>query len=223
MIGVIRAWDVFFHPYVTVRCFGWQTFFRALWSGRGQTFLSLLGEGSFFASSGSEAAGILERCINLELSAKRIYEHLAETFFTKRPIADFFTELARQEQEHADLLRLCVATLRRSGWRFGYFNPWQEYLPRLEKQMREIESTISSVDRVDNALQLVVQIESSEINRVFQAAIGASNADFVKRLGPFRDAIEMHIGYMVMRISELAPNLMTVSRELRTSFPQRAL
>jgi hypothetical protein len=221
MVGVIRTWDLLFHPWVTVRCFGWQTFYRAMFAGREQTFLSLLGERSFFDSANSEAAAILQRCVGLELQAGRIYAALAEATVEASPLAQFFAKLARQEEEHAHLLKLCMAAARRGGWKLGCFNPWRDYLPRLERQMHEVESSLSKIDGVESALRLVIQIESSELNQVFQAVMAASDAGFVKRLRPFRHAVQRHINYIVTEVPHLAPHLMTVSRELRARFVGR--
>ena len=44
MLGSIRKRDVLAHPIVTIRCFGWHVFFRALMASRDQTFLSLLAD-----------------------------------------------------------------------------------------------------------------------------------------------------------------------------------
>lgn len=222
MLGVIRARDVLFHPFTTIHCFGWQTFFRALRASSEQTFLSLLGETNFFRSADSEAVTIVRRCIDLELQAKRIYETLTEITTRTPAAAEFFAILAQQEQEHADLLKLCLTASRRSGWKLGLFDPWRDYLPRLEQQMREAEYSASAVEGVDDALRLVVWIESSEINLIFRGVIAASNSAFTKRLGPFRNAVETHVDFIVTEISRLAPNLTMVSRELRTRFSHSA-
>ena len=42
MIGAICTNDILFHPFVTIRAFGWRVFFRAVFEGQGGTFLSLL-------------------------------------------------------------------------------------------------------------------------------------------------------------------------------------
>ena len=42
MIGAICTNDILFHPFVTIRAFGWRVFFRAVFEGQGDTFLSLL-------------------------------------------------------------------------------------------------------------------------------------------------------------------------------------
>ena len=68
-------------------------------------------------------------------------------------------------------------------------------------------------------MQLVVQIESSEINPVFDAAVAATDSAFVKKLRPFQEAMEAHMTYIVDRIPELSPELLPVCRELRAKFP----
>ena len=44
MIGAIRKRDILAHPFITIDCFGWSVFLRALTAGRNQTFLALLTE-----------------------------------------------------------------------------------------------------------------------------------------------------------------------------------
>ncbi len=67
---------------------------------------------------------------------------------------------------------------------------------------------------------LVVQIESSEINEVFNAALAATDSAFVKKLRPFRKAMEAHMSYIVERLPELSPQLLLACRELRARFPK---
>lgn len=207
MIGAIRVWDVLFHPVVTIRCFGWKTFWQALWAGPKCTFLSLLTERSLFGGQDSEIAAILRQCIDLELRAKQIYVTLADTSAESRSLSQFFVSLAQQEQNHADLLELCAAASRHAGWRLRDLPIWRKELVRLDQEMREAEVTASSVSDVNDAMRLVVKLESSEINGVFQGVIGASNSAFVKSLQPFHCAMQLHMNYIVTRVSELAPDL----------------
>ena len=132
----------------------------------------------------------------------------------------FFAGLVEQEQYHVDLLELARAVAMRSGWKANLFNPWQDYLPRLEQQMADTEAAVSTIDSVDAALRLVIQIESSEINEVFPAALAATDAAFVKRLKPFQEAMEAHMSYLVERLPQLSPQLILATRELRARFPQ---
>ncbi len=220
MIGVITTRDILAHPFSTIRCFGWSVFFRAVTPGREQTFLSLLRDAGFFGPAASKAPSILERCIALELRAKRVYDALATAFAEQEEIGQFLAGLALQEQYHADLLNVCRAAALRSGWKANLFNPWQDYLPRLEQQMDAAEASVLGVDSVEEALRLVIQIESSEVNEVFYAALAATDAAFVKRLKPFREAIEAHMAHIAERLPELSPELFTACRELRARFPR---
>jgi hypothetical protein len=219
MVGVITGWDVLAHPVVTIRCFGWQVFFKAVVPWQGMTFLSLLQSSAFPRAATSNVPTILERCIGLELRAKRIYTALAKALDDQGLVGPFFAGLAEQEQYHVDLLELARTAAIRSGWKANLFNPWEDYLPRLERQMDAAETAVSGIDSVNAALQLVIQIESSEINRVFRAALAATDAAFVKKLKPFQRTMEAHMSYIVERLPQLSPKLMLTTRELRAEFP----
>jgi hypothetical protein len=220
MVGVITGWDILAHPVVTVRCFGWQVFFRAVVPWQGKSFLSLVQPAAFSRPATSNVSTILERCIGLELRAMRIYRVLAKALDDQELVGPFFASLVRHEQCHADLLEIARAAAIRRGWKASVFNPLQDYLPRLEQQMDTAEIAVREIDSLDAALRLVIQIESSEINQVFNTALAAANAAFVRRLRPFQEAMESHMSYIVKRIPQLSPNLMLLTRELRARFPQ---
>ena len=135
MVGVITHWDIAAHPFATIRCFGWGVFFRAVGPWRSKPFLSLLRDAGYFGAAASKVPAILDRCIGLELRAKRIYAALAKAFADEGLLGAFFAGLADQEQHHADLLEICRAAAIRGGWKTHLFNPWDDYLPRLEQQM----------------------------------------------------------------------------------------
>jgi hypothetical protein len=211
MVGVINHWDILAHPIATIRCFGWPIFFRALLAGQERTFLSLV---CGIRAPTTNVPSLLERCISLELRSERIYIALSKALEDQEAISVFFAVLAQQENGHADLLRICRAAAIRGRWRANLFNPWQDYLPRLERQMDKAEAALSAIDSVEAALQLVIQIESSQINQVFYAALAASDVAFVKKLQPFRKAMERHMSYILDRLPELALQLAQPSRKL---------
>jgi hypothetical protein len=211
MIGAIRLRDILCHPILTVRCFGWKTLLRSFLSGSKQTFLSLLTDGNFFGSADREAAGIIRQCVDLELRAKNLYAGLADVACESRSLADFFTVLAEQEQEHADLLLLCLAASSHVGWRLSDLPIWRERVADLEREMREAEATASLITDAHGALDLVLRIESSEVNDVFLAVISASNSEFVKKLRPFSCALEMHMAFIATKTRDLARELCSCS------------
>ena len=71
MIGVIRRRNILAHPFVTIRCFGSQVFFRALIAGHSQTFLSLLADTKGLQPPTVKVPEVVERCVKLELQALR--------------------------------------------------------------------------------------------------------------------------------------------------------
>jgi hypothetical protein len=207
MIGAIRTWDIVSHPLVTVRCFGWMTLFRAMLAGKRQTFLSLLSDSALISPADPEAAAILAQCIELELRAENIYLTLARTTIEQPALTLFFTTLAEQEQEHADLLRLCAAASRQNEWWLQVLRSWRDDVNRLDREMCEAEADVSAIAGVDDALRLVARIELSEVNQVFLATMAASNSPFVKKLRPFQKAVKTHMTYIAAKLRELAPNL----------------
>jgi hypothetical protein len=207
MIGAIREWDILLHPIVTIRCFGWKTFYRAILAGPNETFLSLLSDDAVFGAADSEEAAIIKQCVSLELRAKQLYLNLAGATAESRSLAEFFAALAQQEQDHADLLLLCEAASDGSGWRLRDLPVWRNNLIRLDKEMCDAEMRASTVTDVNSLMKLVVQIESSEVNHVFLTMIGACSSPFVKRLRPFRCAVELHLSYIAIQVAELAPDL----------------
>ena len=218
MDGVIRSRDILAHPITTIRCFGWRVFFKAALPWRHKTLLSLLQEGQYFGDARRKAPELFRRCIGVEWQAKRIYAAFARVFVESRSASRFFEILAQQEQEHAELLEVCQTIAGRSGWKAEPFALWHDLLPRLEQRMQTMESSLSRVGSLDDALRLVIQIESSEINEVFHGVVAATNSTFVQKLKPFRDAIDLHVAYISRRMSELAPLLTEACQELRDQF-----
>lgn len=217
MIGAICTGDIVHHPLVTIRCFGWKTLFRALLTGKGKTFLSLLADEGTFCPNNAEAAAILKQCIDLELRAQSIYLTLMESMADKPAVSLFFATLAQQEQSHAELLRLCANASERAGWRIDLLLAWRDKIVQLGQEMGEAEKSAPSIDDLDDALRLVIQLELSEVNRIFMGAMTASNSTFVKKLRPFQTAVETHINYITSQIAELAPHLPFVREETEPS------
>jgi ferritin len=207
MVGAIRKRDVVVHPVVTIRCFGWPVFLKTVIAGRRQTFLTLLAEANAFGPPTVEVPSLLENCVFLELQAKLIYEALAERFSDRAPVREFFETLAQQEQDHADLLELCGEIAGQEGWQEEHFGPWRDAIPVLEQQMDTVEASLGDLDSVTDALRLVIQVESSEINRVFESVVTATDSGFVRHLEPFHAAGVEHISYISDRIPKLESSL----------------
>ena len=217
MLGVIRRRDIIAHPFVTIDCFGLGLFFQALVAGRRKTFLSLLTGAGALKPRVVEIPALLGRCVDLESRARRIYQFLADRFSDWERARQFFETLARQEQHHAELLELCRQLARREGWLEEHFAPWRAVVPQLERKMDALEDSLSGRESLADALRLVIQIESSEIDHVLEGAITATDSKFVRALGVFHTAGTEHINFICDRISKLEPDLAEECRNLRAS------
>jgi len=215
MIGAICRRDILAHPVITIRCFGWTVFFKAIVSGRKQTFLSLLAESRVLPSQPVEAPEWVGRCVKLEWQAMRIYDCLARRFTHPAPAGLFFQTLARQEHEHAELLQLCRAVGGHGPWDLEHLALWRQSVPRLEARMREAESSAKTLTSLADALHLVLRIESSEIKHVFASILSACRSDFVEKLAAFRNALSDHVSYICGAVPQWEPELDEACRELR--------
>lgn len=216
MVGAICKRDILAHPFVTIHCFGWSVFVRALVAGRNQTFLALLTEPSIARPSTGQVPALVGRCVELELGAKRIYEMLAQRF--PDPTRGFFQAIACQEQAHAQLLEVCRTAAEQSRWNAKHFDPWRDAVPRLEQQMREAKKAADCIHTSEEALRLVIEVESSEVNQVFQSIVAASDSDFVRAVRAFHNATAQHISFICEEIPKLAPDLEQRCQEMWCDF-----
>lgn len=214
MIGVICRRDILAHPIVTIQCFGWRVFFRAIAADHHQTFLSLLADSGALRPRKARVPGLVDRCIQLERRAQRIYQRLAGRFVGHQAVCRFLDTLARQEQDHAEMLELCREAARRSVWREECFSPWREVIPQLECRMDDVEASLDSLDDVPGTLRLVLEIEGSEVNRVFEGVVEASGSRFVRKVRAFHSAVAEHIAYICAEIPQLEPELHADCHEL---------
>jgi rubrerythrin len=207
MLGAIRKRDILFRPTMAIRCFGWRVFLRTLVAGRRETFLSILVQQRAFHPEGTSAWEIVRRCVRLERHAKEIYQSLAKRFNADSLIQGFFATLARQEAEHEELLEMCRVAAMRSGWDGSCLAPLCESVPLVERQMKEADAKVRAVRVLADALWLTVEIESSEINRLFQAVVAATDSEFVREFKLLRSTVRAHLSYIQGITTTLEPTL----------------
>ena len=215
MVGAITKRDILAHPLVTIRCFGWRVFWRALFAGRERTFLSVLSEAEVLQPAAENVVEFIARCVELELKASRIYTAFARRWADSQAAHDFFATLASQENGHAELLELCRTAAAQQRWNEGQAAPWRQVVPRLEQHMADAEAASDDAHSVHAALQLVIDIESSEINDVFHSVVAATDSEFVRRLAVFHDAEQRHLDFASRSIAQLDPELASASLVLR--------
>jgi hypothetical protein len=218
MLGVINNFDIMTHPIVTIQCFGWRFFFKALFAKHNFTFLTLLNSSSLFEPAPPESGEIVDRIVQLELRAKGIYTKFADKFPSDVSVKRFFEILASQEQDHADMLEFCKAATAHDGWKMNDLSATGQCVAGLESQMRQAENAVRSITSLDDAMRVVIQLESSEINQAFQNVFMASSSRFVKKLLKFRRATHFHMAFIMKRIPVLCPQMLQTSKQLNAKF-----
>jgi len=220
MVGAIGRLEILAHPFVTIECFGWMVFFRAVFARRGQTFLSLLKQaGAFQSSQPSQPSdsGFIGRCINLERRAMRIYQSLAVRYARICSAREFFLQLAEQENTHAELLEMCQVAASRGRWQDQRLETWQQAVPETERLLSEAELMIHEHESLADSLRLVIRMESSQINGLFTNVVEATDTGFAVVFRAFRNAVRDHLGYIQERVSLLAPRLKSECDSLLTT------
>jgi hypothetical protein len=216
VLGTIRRRHLVAHPVVTVRCFGWRIFARALVAGREQTFLSVLGASGLFVAEAEEAPDLVGRAAALERRARFLYDQLSLRF--AEPAARFFASLADQEAGHAELLELAKVAAGPGGFGQDDLVRWDRVLGPLEVGFTAFEARADAAATLDESLRLTIELESSELNHVYLGVMAAANSDFVRHVALFRDAGREHIRYIAARIPELSPALAPACRELDAAY-----
>jgi hypothetical protein len=218
MIGIITTRDILANPIITIRCFGWRVFLKAIVFGHHQTFLSLLQPSAPPRKANPRLAALIDRCIGLELRSKRLYEQFSENFGDNTTIGRFLNALAIQEQSHADLLAFCRDTAIPDNLPPVMVLRWEESVTALEGRMTEVESIAADMHTEDETLRVVILLESSEINRLFRGVVTSCANDFTNALTVFRQALDWHISFIVEQIPGMSSNFAQDLKKLRIDF-----
>ena len=63
------------------------------------------------------------------------------------------------------------------------------------------------IEGLPEALSLVIEMESSKLDSVFDGIVAATDSEFVRRMRAFQDAGTNHINYICRQIVQLEPTL----------------
>jgi hypothetical protein len=84
--------------------------------------------------------------------------------------------------------------------------------------MKEAELSSDTLTNLTDALRLVIEIESSEVNQVFHGVIKATDSDFVGRLRAFQEATTEHLNYICQGVKTFGPALQAECEEMVTAY-----
>jgi len=223
MVGAISKWEVLSHPLITIQCFGWAVFFRAVFAGPNQTFLSLLAKAGLFEHPIKPVPEFIGWCIDLERRAMKVYDSLSRRYSRNELVREFFEHLALQEQDHAELLEICRAAAGRGLWRETCFDRWRATVAETERRLKEVEAILDQRHSIADALRLVIEVESSQLNQLFTGVVEATDPRLARKLQAFRNAVKDHLEYICERIPVLDPNFSEACRALWAEIPKDRL
>lgn len=142
----------------------------------------------------------------IEFRVARVYGQLAEHFKSQPEAAAFFRELQEEEKQHGHLMLLCMYTVNN--------DPPLRFVPTIKdptvvallERLKRVEAAIPSLT-LDEALAITHELETSEINTIFDRLLAQSNHPSTRFFRKRFDALEGHAESIPRRIAELKATL----------------
>ena len=207
MQGVITRVQVLAHPVVIVESFGVKVLLRAIFASARETFLEIVSR----CAEEEAHAGMVEldllravnRFIGFECRVRDVYRRLAERFSGVAEAAKFFRTLSGHEEGHAIVLSRVQRELRRGRlWKQSkdlHLSIVEAFAARLEAYEEEVLRGVT----LERALEIVEDIEGSELNVVFDTLNGCVDMRSRARFERFFVLTERHLAYCREQIRRL--------------------
>jgi hypothetical protein len=207
MQGVITKVDVLAHPVVIAESYGLKVLLRALFASARETFLEVVAR----CAEEEEHAGMAEldlsrtvaRFIGFERRVGDLYQALAGRFAEQAEAAHFFRTLALHEEGHALVLCRVRRELRRGRL-------WKRSRGLHLAAMAGFEATLEDHEQacrrgvgLARALQIVEEVEGSELNVVFDALSGSVDMRSRGRFEQFFVLTQRHLAFIREGIASL--------------------
>ncbi|MHC4288184.1 MAG: ferritin family protein [Planctomycetota bacterium] len=108
---------------------------------------------------------LIETAIGAENAARKVYLGFTHKFVSRPDVSDFWQTMADDEGDHARILsqmRECVSAEELSA-------PIDARLAEMARHLKmlDIRKLVNSVDNLDDAYQTAYDLESSEVNAIF--------------------------------------------------------
>ena len=220
MDGVVRSRDILAHPIATIRGFGWRVFFRAILPWQHEPFLSLIQKSGRFRATGLKCAADPASLHRLGIACQRIYDALGRALDEQGPVALSLPVWRNRSSATPNCLDCAKPRQFMAVGRQISLTPGKTICPASSnKWMRRKRPSIQST-RSTRPYKWWFRLNRRRSTRSFHAALAATDGVFVKKLKPFREAMEAHMSYIVERLPEFSPRLLQATRELRARFPR---
>jgi hypothetical protein len=108
---------------------------------------------------------LIDTAIAAEQAARKVYLGFTHKFFFRPDVSDFWQTMADDESDHARIL----AGMRECVPAEDLITPIDARLAEKARQLRalDIHKLVSSVDNLDDAYRIAYDLESSEVNTIF--------------------------------------------------------
>jgi hypothetical protein len=171
MQGVVTTRHVLAHPLVILEGFGLKVLVRSLFARRDETFLDIVARcARKGANDDSEEVDLLktvDRFVGLERRARDLYRSLSRRLIGLPDAARFFAVLSWQEEGHAVVLSRVRREIQRGKLRKKAKALQFDCLGSLETLFTNLEREVRKRVSLSRALEIVEEIEGSELDVVF--------------------------------------------------------
>lgn len=140
---------------------------------------------------------VIETSIAAEQAAEKLYLGLADMFVHYPDVAHYWLEYAREEAQHAQWLE----TLRQGKSPEALSEPVNKAVADMANKLDSfsVEKALSKVETLDDAYQLVTNLENSEINTIFNFVVNHLGVD-EETLNFLRQQLEEHVSQLSNRL-----------------------
>jgi hypothetical protein len=207
MQGVITRVQVLAHPIVIVESFGVKVLVRALFASARVTFLEVVSrcaeEEAHVGMDELDLARTVKRFIGFECRVRDVYRELSSRFSGVPEAARFFKTLAGHEEGHAVVLSRVRREIRRGRcWKPSkrvHSATEEAFEARLSAYEVEIRRGVT----LARALEITEDIESSELNVVFDTLNGSVDMRSRTRFERFFVLTQRHQAYCREQVDRL--------------------
>lgn len=207
MQGVITRVHVLAHPFVIVESFGLKVLVRALFADERETFLEIVSrsaeEEAHLGMDEIDLARTVKRFIGFECRVGEIYRRLSEQLSGTAEAAQFFSTLSRHEEGHAIVLTRVRREIRKGRLWKQSKDLHLATVDTFEARLKAYEEEARRGVTLARALEIVEDIEGSEINVVFDTLNGSVDMRSRARFERFFVLTQRHLAYCSERVRAL--------------------
>ncbi|HEY6911199.1 MAG TPA: hypothetical protein VI356_17605 [Myxococcales bacterium] len=207
MQGVVKTRQVLAHPIVILEGFGLKVLVRALFAGRGETFLDVVTRCAEEEAHGDldeiDILRTVDRFTSFERRARDIYATLARQLKGHPDASRFLARLSNQEEGHAIVLSRVRREIRRGRLWAESKDLHITSVAGVHALLERFEAEVRGPVLLARALDIVEAIEASEMDVVFETLNRSVDMRSRARFERFFVLNENHLAYCREQVQRL--------------------